>query len=166
MTEQDDDVRARSEQVLAAFESFKGQPLGEIADFPVPPFTQWLNGKIISAARGALELEYIVRPEMANPTGLLHGGMQCGMMDDAIGMTCATLGLKGFLISIDLHVDYLGKVQVGENVQVTASIQREGRTVVNAHAEIRDQAGQLVATANSNLLRTSHVPEYAKAARL
>ena len=34
---------------------------------------------------------------MANPTGLLHGGMQCALMDDTIGMMTATLGFKRFV---------------------------------------------------------------------
>jgi uncharacterized protein (TIGR00369 family) len=101
-------------------------------------------------------MEFDVRPEMANPTGLLHGGMQCGMMDDVMGITCATLGYEGFLITIDFHVDYLGKVKVGETVRVAASIQREGRNIVNAHADIFDVDGNLIATANSNLLKTTH----------
>ncbi len=81
-----------------------------LKDFPVPPFSKWLNGKIIKAQYGVIELEFEVRPEMTNPTGLLHGGMQCALMDDTIGMTTATLGYGGFPISIDFHMDYLGKV--------------------------------------------------------
>ncbi|HMF34615.1 MAG TPA: PaaI family thioesterase [Candidatus Lokiarchaeia archaeon] len=153
MSDESEKIAARSERMLALFNSIIGQP---IQDFPVPPFSKWLNGRVLSAQRGAVEMEFDVRPEMANPTGLLHGGMQCAAMDDVIGITCATLGYEGFLISIDFHVDYLGKVKVGETVRVSAAIQREGRNIVNAHADIFDKDGQLIATANSNLIKTSH----------
>ncbi len=107
-------------------------------------------------------MEYLVRPEMANPTGLLHGGMQCTMMDDCMGMMCATLGYEGFLISIDLHVNYLGKVKVGDKVQVRGFLVREGRNIVNCGAEIQDLKGGLIASANSNFLLTTFTPDYVK----
>jgi uncharacterized protein (TIGR00369 family) len=105
-------------------------------------------------------IEFEVRPEMANPTGLLHGGMQCAMLDDSIGVACATLGHEGFMLTIDIHVDYIGKVRVGEPVSVEATIVREGSRVVHAQATMRDAAGQTVSIADANLLTTTHKPTY------
>lgn len=130
--------------------------------FPGSPFSQWLNGTVVDAKRGEIELEFIVRPEMANPTGLLHGGMQCALMDDTIGIAGATLGYEGFLMSVDFHVDYLGTVKVGEKVRVKGQIVREGRKIVHAMAEIHDMVGKLVAAGSSNLTRTSFRPDYAR----
>ncbi|MFW9945303.1 MAG: PaaI family thioesterase [Candidatus Odinarchaeota archaeon] len=154
-----DKIKERSERMIKLFNAFKNQ---ELKDFPVPPFSKWLNGKLINAEYGKIELEFIVRPEMANPTGLLHGGMQCGLMDDTIGMTTATLGYEGFPISIDFHVDYLGKVKVGEKVKVIGKIIREGRNIIHAIAEIYDLNGNLISTGNSNLLKTTFIPDYVK----
>jgi uncharacterized protein (TIGR00369 family) len=147
--------------MIKLFNTFKEKNL---KDFPVPPFSKWLNGKIIKAQYGLIELEFGVRPEMANPTGLLHGGMQCALMDDTIGMTTATLGYEGFPISIDFHVDYLGKVKVGENVRVIGKIIREGRIIIHAIAEIYNLDGKLISTGNSNLLKTHFIPDYVKKA--
>ena len=105
--------KERSDHLINLFNTFKGKRLRNL---PVPPFTKWLNGVINRAEYGEIELIFEIRPEMANPTGLLHGGMQCALMDDTIGMMTATLGYEGFPISIDFHVDYLGKVKVGEKV--------------------------------------------------
>lgn len=154
-----DKIKKRSERMIKLFNSFKNQ---NVKDFPVPPFSKWLNGKIIEAKYGQIELEFEVRPEMANPTGLLHGGMQCGLMDDTIGMTTATLGYEGFPISIDFHVDYLGKAKVGESVRVIGKIIREGRNIIHAIAEIYDMKGKLISTGNSNLLKTTYIPDYVK----
>jgi uncharacterized protein (TIGR00369 family) len=111
-----------------------------------------------------MELEFEVRPEMANPTNLLHGGIQCALMDDVIGITTATLGNKGFPITIDFHVDYLGKVKVGEKVRVTGEIIREGKNIIHAIAEIRDMNNNLISTGNSNMLKTHFIPKYVKTA--
>lgn len=154
-----DKIKERSNRMIKLFNTFANQ---ELKDFPVPPFSKWLNGKVIKAEYGQIEIEFEVRPEMANPTGLLHGGMQCGIMDDTIGMTTATLGYEGFPISIDFHVDYLGKVKVGEKVRVIGKIIREGRNIIHAIAEIYDMNGNLISTGNSNLFKTTFVPDYVK----
>ncbi len=154
-----EETNARASRILDLFQAIKGQP---IENFPVPPLTKWLNGKILAAARGDVTVQFAVRPEMANPTGLLHGGMMCAMLDDVIGMMTATLGHKGFLLSIDLNVNYLGKVKVGEVVIARGKITREGRTIANATGELVDKDGHPVATASSNLLQTGHEPDYAK----
>lgn len=159
MSNEEEEIKKRSQEMVELFRSLKGK---SFQDFPAPPFTRWLNGTVIDVKRGEVELEFDVRPEMANPTGLLHGGMQCALMDDTIGVTSATLGYEGFLITIDFHVDYLGKVKVGEKVRVKGQIVREGRKIVHAMAEIYDTEGNLVATGSSNLSKTSFRPDYAK----
>jgi len=153
--------KKRSERIIKIFNTFKGKNL---KDFPVPPFTKWLNGKINKAKYGEIELIFKIRPEMANPTGLLHGGMQCALMDDTIGMMTATLGFEGFPISIDFHVDFLGKVKVGEEVRVVGKMIRDGRNIIHAIAEIYDTNGNLISTGNSNLLKTQLKPDYIKKA--
>ena len=153
------EVEARASKIIELFKTIMGKPL---KDFPVPPLTKWLNGMIVSAERGDVKVQLTVRPEMANPTGLLHGGMQCAMLDDIIGMTSATLGYKGFLITIDMNVNYLGKVKVGEDVVAHGHIAREGRSIVYTVAELKDKNGNFVASASSNLLITSYEPDYAK----
>jgi uncharacterized protein (TIGR00369 family) len=161
MPESNNKIKKRSEKMINLFKTYKNQELKNLA---VPPFTKWANGKIIEANYGSMELEFEVRSEMANPTNLLHGGVQCALMDDVIGITTATLGYEGFPISIDFHVDYLGKVKVGEKVRVIGKILREGRNILHAIAEIRDMKGKLISTGNSNLLKTNFVPDYVKTA--
>ncbi|MFW9950332.1 MAG: PaaI family thioesterase [Candidatus Thorarchaeota archaeon] len=156
-----DKIKKRSERIIKLFNSFKSR---ELKDFPVPPFSKWLNGKVIEASYGKIEVEFEVRPEMANPTGLLHGGMQCSLMDDTIGMTTATLGYEGFPITIDFHVDYLGKVKVGEKVRVVGRIIREGKNILHATAELYNLERKLIAAGNANLLKTRFIPDYVKKA--
>jgi acyl-coenzyme A thioesterase 13 len=151
--------RKAESPLIKFFQDIKGKSL---KNFPVPPFTKWLNGKVVDVKRGEVQLECLVREEMANPTGILHGGMQSAMLDDLIGITCATLGYEGFPLSIDMHVDYLGRVKVGETVTGRAFIVREGHNIIHAMAELKDKDGKLIATGNSNLLITHYKPDYTK----
>jgi len=127
-----------------------------------PPFTMWLDGQVVSCNVGEMEMQYIVRPEMANPTGLLHGGMQAAMIDDLIGMTALTLGEDGFMLTIDLHVNYIGKVKVGQTVKARTKFIRSGRQISHAVCEIIDEEGAVVARGESNLLKTGYISKYQK----
>ena len=152
-----EEIEKRTTKMLELFNAIVGQPLNK---FPVPPFTKWINGSIVEAERGHITLKVLVRPEMANPTQILHGGMQSAILDDTIGITCSTLGQEGFHLSIDMNVDYLGKVKVGEELLSEARIIREGKKIVNAYAELRTLEGKKIAQCTSNLLVTQHKPEY------
>jgi len=127
-----------------------------------PPFTEWLDGRIVSCDAGEIEMTYRVRPEMSNPTGLLHGGMQAAIIDDLIGMTAATLGEDGFMLSIDLHVNFLGKIPVGQTIKARAKIVSSGRRIAHAVCEILDEQGNIVSRGDSNLVKTEYVPDYQK----
>ena len=162
MAEEEKNVQKRSEQMVKLFNSVKGINMENFPE-PIPPFSKWLNGKIVDAKRGEIEIEFLIRPEWANPTGLLHGGMQGALIDDTIGMTTATLGYQGFLISINSQLNYLGKAKVGEIVRVKARVIREGKNIVNISAEIKDKEGKIITTGNSNLLKTQYTPDYVKA---
>ncbi len=160
----DDKIKKRSDRMINIFNA-AAQRSVSLENLPdAPAFTRYLNGRVIYAKRGEIEIEFELKPEWANPTGLLHGGMQSAMLDDVIGMTTATLGYAGFLITIDFHVDYLGKVKVeGETVRVKAKMVREGRNIVHFVAKIKDMKGKLIASANSNNLITEFKPDFVKA---
>ena len=119
-----------------------------------PLFSRWLGGIFREVREGELVVEFRVREDMANPVGLLHGGVQNAIVDDVIGMTVLTLGHKRFFISLGLHVDYLGKARVGETVVARGRIVREGEKVINAQCEIFSQEDEPVCRGTSNLLRS------------
>ena len=154
-----DEMKKRSKKMVDMFKFSIGKPM---QNFPAPPFTKWLNGTVLDVKRGEVEIEYEVRPEMANPTGLLHGGMQTSILDECIGIACLTLGHEGFIISIDMHIDFLGKVKVGETVVGRGEVVREGKKIVNAKAELKDKRNEMIAVAQSNLLITSYKSRHFK----
>ncbi len=117
-----------------------------------PAVTRWLGGRLRQAEPGALTLEFVVRPDMANPLGALHGGVQTAIMDDVIGLTVATLERPNFFVTLTLNVDYLGSVRVGETFFAQARIIREGQRIINAQCELVSAAGDLISRGTSNLL--------------
>lgn len=119
-----------------------------------PPLTKWLGGTLLKAELGEFEISFVVRPEMTNPAGMLHGGIHAAILDDTIGMTVAALGLANLYVSINLSIDFLAAARTGDAVISKTKIIRAGKTIVNATAEIYNTQGQLLSRATSNLANT------------
>ena len=155
----EDELDLLSKKNINMLKTGIGMPM---ANLPVAPFSQWLNGKLLSVKRGEVSASYKLRPEMANPTGILHGGLQCALIDEIIGIACFTLGFPGFHLSIDITVNYLGRVQVDEEITCYSKVIREGKKIVNATAEIRGPKNRVIANGHSNLLVTTKEVDFVK----
>ncbi len=119
-----------------------------------PPLTKWLGGTLLKAEHGEFEVSFVVRPEMTNPAGMLHGGIHAAILDDTIGMTVAALGLANLYVSVNLSIDFLAAARIGDVVIGKTKIMRAGKTIVNATAELYNAQGQLLSRATSNLANT------------
>jgi uncharacterized protein (TIGR00369 family) len=137
--------------MIEYFRQYIGQPASEI---PAPPFTQWLNGTLRVVEQGEMEAEFIVRKEMTNPAGMLHGGIHSAILDDIVGMTVALYGLEHLYVSVNLSVDFLAPAKVGEKVIARSKVTRAGKTIVNAVAELYNESGTLLSRATTNMANT------------
>ena len=142
-------------QVLEFFKSNIGKSAEE-AGTP-SPYGRWLNGTLIAAEEGELTIEVVVRKDMCNPGGILHGGVATGMMDDLIGMTTFSMGTQAFYATINLSVDFLFAAKPDEKLTVKSKIVRMGKKIAHAEGEIRNEAGQIVAKCTTNLVATGNV---------
>ena len=114
-------------------------------------YGRWLDGLLVTAEEGRLVLDYRVRPEMTNPAGILHGGVVAGMIDDVFGMLAATLVEERFLVTIDLHVDFLASAREGDVVTVDARVVRGGASVMHAEASLL-LGEKLLARSSTNMV--------------
>jgi acyl-coenzyme A thioesterase 13 len=127
------------------------------ADVSPSPFGRWLNGTLIEVEEGCLTVEILVRKEMCNPGGILHGGVATGMMDDLIGITVFSLGTQDFYATVNLSVDFLFSAKPDEKLTVKSKIVRIGKKIAHAEGEIRNEAGNIIAKCTTNLIATSNV---------
>ena len=126
------------------------------ADSP-SPMGRWLNGTLQEVGENGIKIAYLVRPEMTNPVGILHGGMVATMLDDIMGMTImvkyqATLA-QFFYSTVNLHVDYLASAREGATVIASSNITKAGNKIMNAEGWLHDTSGKLLAHSTSNLLK-------------
>lgn len=138
-----------SNPIVESLKSQVGKPVQSVS-----PVGQWLKGTLLAIEEGKLTVSIKVRKEMTNPMGILHGGMSALIMDEVIGATVYTLNRDTFFTSINLSLDFLNAIPMGETVIAKCEIVRAGKTVVNAECQLFNEAGKLIAKGMSNLIRT------------
>lgn len=145
-----------SESILSMMNQFIGKNLGSM---PFDCVTRWLDAVLVDIGRGHIEVEYTVRPEMTNPAGYLHGGIQAAMLDDVMGTACATLGYDTALLTVNMTVDYLGTARKGDTIRAVASIFREGKNLIHVTGEL-SRGGQPTARSQCNVLVSGKSADY------
>ncbi|WP_410220593.1 PaaI family thioesterase [Pedobacter sp.] len=137
---------------LAFFQSFTGK---EVTDSP-SHFMNWLKPVVIEAEKGSLHCSYVVRKEMTNPHGILHGGITAGIIDDLIGATVYTLGLSQAYTTVNNYIDYFAPANEGDTITAKTTIIKQGRAIINLQCEIYlPHKSRLIAKGYSNMLRLS-----------
>ncbi len=140
--------------VLEFFKNSIGKTSSEISP---SPFGRWLNGTLIEVEEGSLTMEFVVRTDMCNPGGIMHGGVAIGIMDDIIGLTSFAMGNQIFYSTVNLNTDFLYSAKPDEKLIVKSKIVRMGKKIAHAEGEIRNEAGQIIAKCTTNLVATSNV---------
>ncbi|WP_306350592.1 PaaI family thioesterase [Flavobacterium sp. '19STA2R22 D10 B1'] len=126
----------------------------EITDSP-SPFMVWLKPKMLAVQEGSLTFEYTIRKEMTNPFGTLHGGVIGAMIDDAIGATMISYGEPFFYVTINNVIDYFASAKENDVIIAATTINKKGKTIVNAQCEVWDKdKTRLIAKGYTNLLKT------------
>lgn len=87
---------------------------------------------------------------MANPGGILHGGIAAAYMDVTMGILCRYCSGGGYMpVSIHMDVNYLRAVPIRGRICIQAKMIRAGASICVAEASIwaEDQPERLLATA-------------------
>lgn len=127
--------------------------IGDYFTGSASPFAHWLRGKVISVEEKSIEFQFLVRKDMTNPVGMLHGGVTSGMIDECIGLNCIILGLENFYPTINLNVEFFNPAMEGDTVLVKTQLVKQGKTIINIKADVfNEKNGKLVAQATSNMV--------------
>ena len=132
---------------ITALQALIGQPMTESPS----PLGRWLGGILQAVEQDSIRAAYVVRTDMTNPAGILHGGTIAAIIDDLIGMTIIVM-TGAYHASINLSVDFLSSAREGDTVICTTRIVRRGRQVIHAEATLTNVNGKLIARATTNLL--------------
>jgi uncharacterized protein (TIGR00369 family) len=121
---------------------------------PLPHYDRHMGFRLASwSPGGGAVVEMGVAPgHLANPSGVLHGGVLMGLADSAMGLTmCGLLEPGKTGTNTDLQIRFLRPTTSG-TLRATARVVRRGRRTLVLEADVTDAAGKLVARASSTFL--------------
>lgn len=105
--------------------------------------------RYVAASPDVVEAEWTVARQHLQPYGLVHGGVYCGVIETAcsIGAGLAS-GLRGTggVVGVENATSFIRSARLGAKLRVRATPLTRGRTTQVWQAEVRDEAGQLIAT--------------------
>ena len=114
----------------------------------------WLAFTLDYIERGTATISLSVRPEMTNPYKHIHGGMMALVIDESIGWAVLSLESELNYTSLNLNVDFLYAIKMGERLRAKSTVMRAGKKIINVECLVYDMQDRLLAKASSNLINT------------
>ena len=116
---------------------------------------EWLGLKLVETGEGTAVVEMATTENMANHSGVVHGGMISTLADSAMGRSLRTLSLGVVrAMSFDLKLNFINAAKVGETLRATGHVIHAGRRTVVAECRVDGSDGRLVATASATFAVT------------
>ncbi len=112
------------------------------------PFLEWLGVSLAKWEPGVVEMHLPVTPKLYNRTERIQGGVLCTLLDVAGGY-CGVYAAEGApklrSVSLSLTTNFIAS-GAGELLTAKGFIERRGRTVYFARAEVWQDGEILLAT--------------------
>ena len=110
--------------------------------------------------RHTLVLRAAIQPWMANPSGILHGGITAAYLDLVMGLICRYCSGGHMTPTLHMDVSYLRSGSPGDTLCIRAEATKLGRTVCYAVGSIypENQPDRLIATAAGSYYVNSPKP--------
>ena len=122
------------------------------------PFFKLMGYEVVDFGPGWSTAQIRFRPELANPNGVLHGGVIATLID--AGTTQAMLtteqfqmvrDTRGIMTTIDLRVKYLRPVSEGV-ITCESKIPHLGRRIAHAQSVVTNEEGKEIAIGDATLM--------------
>lgn len=96
-----------------------------------PPFANVLGIKVIHSMPDRIEAELLVRPELGNRNGNMHGGAVMALADDLGGAaTIINLPEGATTATIESKTNFFAAINVGDTVRAECIALHKGRTTM------------------------------------
>jgi uncharacterized protein (TIGR00369 family) len=121
--------------------------------YPTPPCATHLGLDILEAdkAEGRVRIQFMARPEFANASGNVQGGLLVAMLDDTIGpAVLIATDAERLPVTIAITVTFLSPAKPGP-LFGTGRVRKLGKTVGYVEAMLEDEGGVEIAHAVSSV---------------
>lgn len=123
----------------------------------ISPVMKWLNPTLLKINEQGLTYGYVVRHEMTNPSGNLHGGISALIIDDTIGATLIAFLEDYFCVTVNNNIDYKAAAGLGETILAETVITDSASRIVTVQCEIWNaDRSKLIARGVSRMLKKAN----------
>lgn len=115
-------------------------------------FSQWLGVEVLEIKEGYSKIRMMVRPEMINGFGIVHGGIAFSLADSAFAFACNNR--NNLSVALDTTINFTKPVHVGDELTAEAKEIHNGKSTGLYHINITNQRNHLVAFFKGTCFRT------------
>ena len=115
-------------------------------------FSQWLGIEVLEIREGYSKIRMIVRKEMVNGFGIVHGGIPFSLADSAFAFACNNRNILS--VALDTSINFIKPVQVDDVLTAEAKELHNGKSTGLYHINITNQNNHLVAQFKGLCYRT------------
>ena len=115
-------------------------------------FSQWLGIEVLEIKEGYSKIKMLVREEMINGFGIVHGGVTFSMADSAFAFACNNRNVLS--MALDTSINFLKPVHVGDELIAEAFEIHNGRSTGLYQIRIFNQHQHEVAVFKGTCFRT------------
>lgn len=104
-----------------------------------------IGEQVVRAESGETEVQIPVKPFLLNRSRVVHGGVICTLMDEAIGWAVYnTVGEGSQVMTAELKTNFLAAATSG-TITGRGRVVRQGKHLVVGEGDVLDQDGRLLA---------------------
>lgn len=115
-------------------------------------FSQWLGIQILEIREGYSHIKMVVRPEMVNGFGIVHGGIAFSLADSAFAFACNNR--NNLSVALDTTITFNGAVNTGDILTAEAEELHNGKSTGLYLVRVKNQHDKLVALFKGTCFRT------------
>ena len=116
-------------------------------------FSQWLGIELIEISEGYSKIKMVVRNEMINGFGIVHGGIAFSFADSAFAFACNNRNVLS--VALDTSINFTKPVHVGDTLFAEAKELHNGKSTGLYHITITNQHQHIVALFKGTCFRTN-----------
>lgn len=116
-------------------------------------FSQWLGIEVLEIKEGYSKIKMLIRSEMINGFGIVHGGIAFSMADSAFAFACNNRNVLS--VALDTSINFLKPVHVGDELIAEALEIHNGRSTGLYQIRIFNQHQHEVAVFKGTCFRTN-----------
>lgn len=113
-------------------------------------YAKFLRMEILELHEGESTISILVRPELTNLSGILHGGAVGSLIDIAMNLACFSLGRRATVLGF--NTNFLSGAKKGETVRAIAKVLHSGRSTMVVEGRVVDSKGKLLAKGRGTFL--------------